>query len=137
MRHNLPVKYASSGESKALSIIRYDLTRAYVNSSVAFTPSCNRWHNVFFFLFYLFFLTMKFAEHLSAHITPEWRKQYINYEVSFQYWKFYLQYLFFFCMYVYILLCIYTGIYTHTLHNYLHYLEKCIFLCLTFLFSYI
>lgn len=25
---------------------------------------------------------MKFAEHLSAHITPEWRKQYINYEVS-------------------------------------------------------
>lgn len=24
---------------------------------------------------------MKFAEHLSAHITPEWRKQYINYEV--------------------------------------------------------
>lgn len=27
-------------------------------------------------------LKMKFAEHLSAHITPEWRKQYINYEVS-------------------------------------------------------
>lgn len=25
---------------------------------------------------------MKFTEHLSAHITPEWRKQYINYEVS-------------------------------------------------------
>lgn len=25
---------------------------------------------------------MKFAEHLSAHITPEWRKQYINYEVK-------------------------------------------------------
>lgn len=24
---------------------------------------------------------MKFAEHLSAHITPEWRKQYIQYEV--------------------------------------------------------
>nr|XP_018899350.1 PREDICTED: xenotropic and polytropic retrovirus receptor 1 homolog [Bemisia tabaci]XP_018899351.1 PREDICTED: xenotropic and polytropic retrovirus receptor 1 homolog [Bemisia tabaci] len=23
---------------------------------------------------------MKFAEHLSAHITPEWRKQYINYD---------------------------------------------------------
>ncbi|XP_046414262.1 xenotropic and polytropic retrovirus receptor 1-like isoform X3 [Neodiprion fabricii] len=23
---------------------------------------------------------MKFAEHLGAHITPEWRKQYINYE---------------------------------------------------------
>ncbi|KAK6629510.1 hypothetical protein RUM43_003327 [Polyplax serrata] len=23
---------------------------------------------------------MKFAEHLTAHITPEWRKQYINYE---------------------------------------------------------
>lgn len=23
---------------------------------------------------------MKFAEHLSAHITPEWRKQYIHYE---------------------------------------------------------
>ncbi|KAK2727360.1 solute carrier family 53 member 1-like [Artemia franciscana] len=23
---------------------------------------------------------MKFAQHLSAHITPEWRKQYINYE---------------------------------------------------------
>ncbi|RWS10293.1 xenotropic and polytropic murine leukemia virus receptor xpr1-like protein [Dinothrombium tinctorium] len=23
---------------------------------------------------------MKFAEHLSAHITPEWRKQYILYE---------------------------------------------------------
>ena len=27
---------------------------------------------------------MKFAEHLSAHITPEWRKQYITYEVSHQ-----------------------------------------------------
>lgn len=26
---------------------------------------------------------MKFAEHLSAHITPEWRKQYITYEASF------------------------------------------------------
>lgn len=25
---------------------------------------------------------MKFAEHLSAHITPEWRKQYISYEVK-------------------------------------------------------
>ncbi|KAJ8957079.1 hypothetical protein NQ318_007292 [Aromia moschata] len=25
---------------------------------------------------------MKFAEHLSAHITPEWRKQYINYEIK-------------------------------------------------------
>lgn len=25
---------------------------------------------------------MKFAEHLSAHITPEWRKQYISYEVQ-------------------------------------------------------
>ena len=25
---------------------------------------------------------MKFTEHLSAHITPEWRKQYIQYEVS-------------------------------------------------------
>lgn len=25
---------------------------------------------------------MKFAEHLGAHITPEWRKQYIQYEVS-------------------------------------------------------
>lgn len=25
---------------------------------------------------------MKFAEHLSAHITPEWRKQYIQYEVT-------------------------------------------------------
>lgn len=25
---------------------------------------------------------MKFAEHLAAHITPEWRKQYIQYEVS-------------------------------------------------------
>ena len=24
---------------------------------------------------------MKFAEHLAAHITPEWRKQYIHYEV--------------------------------------------------------
>lgn len=24
---------------------------------------------------------MKFTEHLAAHITPEWRKQYINYEV--------------------------------------------------------
>lgn len=28
---------------------------------------------------------MKFAEHLSAHITPEWRKQYINYEVCMQF----------------------------------------------------
>lgn len=27
---------------------------------------------------------MKFAEHLTAHITPEWRKQYINYEVGFE-----------------------------------------------------
>lgn len=27
---------------------------------------------------------MKFAEHLSAHITPEWRKQYISYEVQFK-----------------------------------------------------
>lgn len=27
---------------------------------------------------------MKFAEHLSAHITPEWRKQYISYEVRLQ-----------------------------------------------------
>ena len=27
---------------------------------------------------------MKFAEHLSAHITPEWRKQYITYEVAIQ-----------------------------------------------------
>lgn len=27
---------------------------------------------------------MKFAEHLLAHITPEWRKQYINYEVPFK-----------------------------------------------------
>lgn len=26
---------------------------------------------------------MKFAEHLTAHITPEWRKQYINYEVRY------------------------------------------------------
>lgn len=25
---------------------------------------------------------MKFAEHLAAHITPEWRKQYIQYEVG-------------------------------------------------------
>ena len=25
---------------------------------------------------------MKFAEHLGAHITPEWRKQYIQYEVK-------------------------------------------------------
>jgi len=28
---------------------------------------------------------MKFAEHLSAHITPEWRKQYISYEVLILY----------------------------------------------------
>lgn len=27
---------------------------------------------------------MKFAEHLTAHITPEWRKQYILYEVGFK-----------------------------------------------------
>lgn len=33
---------------------------------------------------------MKFAEHLSAHITPEWRKQYINYEV----WYFGLHYIY-------------------------------------------
>lgn len=25
---------------------------------------------------------MKFTEHLSAHLTPEWRSQYIRYEVS-------------------------------------------------------
>ena len=33
-------------------------------------------------------LKMKFAEHLGAHITPEWRKQYIQYEdmkVSFSF----------------------------------------------------
>ena len=24
---------------------------------------------------------MKFTEHLSAHLTPEWRSQYIRYEV--------------------------------------------------------
>lgn len=42
---------------------------------------------------------MKFAEHLSAHITPEWRKQYINYEVKpknelnkFKKMKFFLQF---------------------------------------------
>lgn len=23
---------------------------------------------------------MKFAEHLAAHITPEWRKQYLQYD---------------------------------------------------------
>jgi len=28
---------------------------------------------------------MKFAEHLSAHITPEWRKQYITYEACIRY----------------------------------------------------
>lgn len=28
---------------------------------------------------------MKFAEHLSAHVTPEWKKQYLNYEVSLVY----------------------------------------------------
>ena len=28
---------------------------------------------------------MKFAEHLAAHITPEWRKQYIQYEVRKQF----------------------------------------------------
>ena len=27
---------------------------------------------------------MKFAEHLAAHITPEWRKQYIQYELMKQ-----------------------------------------------------
>lgn len=27
---------------------------------------------------------MKFAEHLSAHITPEWRQAYINYEVGIE-----------------------------------------------------
>uniref|UniRef100_A0A665TL60 Xenotropic and polytropic retrovirus receptor 1a n=1 Tax=Echeneis naucrates TaxID=173247 RepID=A0A665TL60_ECHNA len=26
---------------------------------------------------------MKFAEHLSSHITPEWRKQYLQYEVKY------------------------------------------------------
>lgn len=26
--------------------------------------------------------TMKFSDHLATHITPEWRKQYICYEVS-------------------------------------------------------
>lgn len=31
--------------------------------------------------------TMKFAEHLGAHITPEWRKQYIQYEVCQQVMK--------------------------------------------------
>jgi SPX domain protein involved in polyphosphate accumulation len=25
---------------------------------------------------------MKFSDHLATHITPEWRKQYIHYEVS-------------------------------------------------------
>lgn len=36
-----------------------------------------------FVLYELGLSKMKFAEHLSAHITPEWRKQYINYEVLF------------------------------------------------------
>jgi len=30
---------------------------------------------------------MKFAEHLSAHITPEWRKQYITYEARITFGK--------------------------------------------------
>ena len=25
---------------------------------------------------------MKFSEHLTAHVTPEWHKQYVTYEVS-------------------------------------------------------
>ncbi|KAL9988629.1 hypothetical protein ACROYT_G003095 [Oculina patagonica] len=25
---------------------------------------------------------MKFTEHLGAHLTPEWRSQYIRYEIS-------------------------------------------------------
>lgn len=31
---------------------------------------------------------MKFAEHLIAHITPEWRKQYIHYEVTLSCYNF-------------------------------------------------
>jgi len=26
--------------------------------------------------------SMKFSEHLTAHVTPEWHKQYVTYEVS-------------------------------------------------------
>ena len=38
---------------------------------------------------------MKFAEHLGAHITPEWRKQYIQYEDMKV--RFVLKFLFFVC----------------------------------------
>ena len=33
-----------------------------------------------FHIFYSFSCRMKFAKELGAHITPEWRKQYIQYE---------------------------------------------------------
>jgi len=77
-RHNLPVKYASSGESKALNIIRYDLTRAYVNSSVAFTRSRRVIADTTFF-------SSSFTFSSSRWNLRIWRKQYINYEVCFQY----------------------------------------------------
>jgi SPX domain protein involved in polyphosphate accumulation len=28
---------------------------------------------------------MKFSEHLTAHVTPEWHKQYVTYEVTVRY----------------------------------------------------
>lgn len=61
-------------------------------SSVVYVKTC-AWNAVRFLLFFwpnvdavqqeqwIKLTKMKFAEHLTAHITPEWRKQYINYEV--------------------------------------------------------
>ena len=36
--------------------------------------------SICFSLVWCWIFAMKFAEHLGAHITPEWRKQYIQYE---------------------------------------------------------
>jgi hypothetical protein len=55
----------------------------YVSQKSLLEPViCLDWHG----------FIMKFAEHLSAHITPEWRKQYISYEVGL--WNMLNQYVF-------------------------------------------
>lgn len=54
----------------------------FVSFSFIFPPYTHTQTRIFFLLEHYAAAIMKFAEHLQAHITPEWRKQYINYEVS-------------------------------------------------------
>ncbi len=50
------------------------------------------WSLIYRKILYLSSNKMKFAEHLGAHITPEWRKQYIQYEVSLRFISSFLLY---------------------------------------------